>query len=89
MSFEQPQALICTKSITAETMKTATSTKKLIIVLAATFGFVLLTSTAFAHCDTIDGPVVGAARKALAAGDVNLVLIWVHKDDEAEIRKAF
>jgi len=37
----------------------------------------------------MDGPVVKAAQTALAAGDVNLVLIWVQKKDEAEIRKAF
>jgi hypothetical protein len=37
----------------------------------------------------MDGPVVKAAQKALATGDVNLVLIWVQKSDETEIRKAF
>ena len=42
-----------------------------------------------AHCDTLDGPVVGAARQALDTGNVNLVLVWVQKDDEAEIRDAF
>lgn len=44
---------------------------------------------ALAHCDGMDGPVVKAAQKALQTGDVNLVLIWVQKNDEAEIRKAF
>lgn len=42
-----------------------------------------------AHCDTLDGPVVGAARQALDAGNVNLVLGWVQKKDEAEVRNAF
>ena len=42
-----------------------------------------------AHCDTLDGPVVNAARQALASNDVNLVLIWVQKGDEVEIKKAF
>ena len=46
-------------------------------------------ASAYAHCDTLDGPVVGAARKALDTGNVNLVLVWVQKDDEAGIRKAF
>lgn len=46
-------------------------------------------TSAMAHCDGMDGPVVKAAQTALAAGDVNLVLIWVQKKDEAEIRKAF
>jgi hypothetical protein len=42
-----------------------------------------------AHCDGMDGPVVTAAKKALATGNVNLVLIWVQKKDEDEIKKAF
>jgi hypothetical protein len=47
------------------------------------------TTPAFAHCDGLDGPVVKAARAALEAGDVNLVLIWIDVRDEAEIRSAF
>lgn len=42
-----------------------------------------------AHCDTLDGPVVGAARRALDRGNINLVMIWVQKKDEAEIRNHF
>ena len=42
-----------------------------------------------AHCDGMDGPVVKAAQKALATGNLNLILIWVQKKDEPEIRKAF
>jgi hypothetical protein len=41
------------------------------------------------HCDSLDGPVVGAARRALDAGDVTLVLPFVHEDGEAEIRAMF
>jgi hypothetical protein len=56
----------------------------------ALLGALLLASgSAYAHCDTLDGPVVAAARKALDTGNVNLVLIWVQKKDEAEIRKQF
>lgn len=42
-----------------------------------------------AHCDALDGPVVSAARQALDSGNVNLVLVWVQKGDEAEIRRVF
>lgn len=42
-----------------------------------------------AHCDTLDGPVVNTARQALASNNVSLVLIWVQKADEAEIKQAF
>jgi hypothetical protein len=41
------------------------------------------------HCDSLDGPVVAAARRALDAGDVTLVLPFVHEDGEAEIRAMF
>jgi ABC-type branched-subunit amino acid transport system substrate-binding protein len=44
---------------------------------------------ASAHCDGMDGPVVKTAQKALAAGNVNLALIWVQQKDEGEVRKAF
>jgi len=54
--------------------------------LAAALGWA---TPAQAHCDTLDGPVVSAARKALDTGNVNLVLVWVQKNDEADIRNAF
>ena len=44
---------------------------------------------AFAHCDTVDGPVVKAAQLALKTRNVNAVLIWVSKKDESEIRERF
>jgi hypothetical protein len=42
-----------------------------------------------AHCDGMDGPVITAAKNALEMENVNLVLLWVSKKDETEIRKAF
>ena len=65
---------------------------KLRISFACAFSVVAAlawTAPALAHCDTLDGPVVSAARKALDSGNVNLVLVWVQKKDEADIRKAF
>jgi hypothetical protein len=41
------------------------------------------------HCDSLDGPVVAAARQALEAGEVELVLPFVPADGDAEIRAAF
>jgi hypothetical protein len=61
----------------------------LFVVVAAVGLLVLLPVAAYAHCDGLDGPVVKAAQAAFANGDVNLVLIWVRKNDEAEIRRAF
>ena len=55
------------------------------------FALVLAVSpmVAFAHCDTLEGPVVAAARTALSSGDVTPVLRWVESGDEAEVRAAF
>ncbi|MBI3068054.1 MAG: hypothetical protein HYY79_04005 [Betaproteobacteria bacterium] len=50
---------------------------------------VLLLAWAIGHCDTLDGSVVTAARKALETGNVNHVLPWVRSQDEPEIRHAF
>lgn len=47
------------------------------------------TKSLYAHCDTLDGPVVETARKALASGDVTPLLKWVGADDEQMIRTAF
>lgn len=49
----------------------------------------VLSKNAFAHCDTLDGPVVQAARIALEKGDVRALVKWVQADDEKEIRVAF
>ena len=61
-----------------------------LVVLAVICACLLLaTDKANAHCDTMDGPVVKAAQRALAKRNVNLVLIWVQKKDEAEIKQRF
>ena len=49
----------------------------------------LTPSAVVAHCDTLDGPVVAAARHAIASSNLNPVLIWVRTGDEGEIRQAF
>ena len=36
---------------------------------------------ALAHCDTVDGPVVVAARIALDEGDVTPLLKWVRPEE--------
>ena len=62
----------------------------LLKVVTVVFSFAVLTATpAQAHCDTMDGPVVKAAQKALQTKNVNLVLIWVQPKDEAAIKEAF
>lgn len=50
---------------------------------------IISSQSAFAHCDSLDGPVIKAAQIALETADVQPVLIWVKANDEAEIRSAF
>ena len=44
---------------------------------------------AFAHCDTLDGPVVTAARTALEKKDITPVLKWIKPEHEPELKSAF
>ena len=48
-----------------------------------------LAREARAHCDTLSGPVVSAARLALRTNDVTPALKWVRDTEEAEVRAAF
>jgi Family of unknown function (DUF6448) len=41
------------------------------------------------HCDSMDGPVVTAARRALAEGDLATVLPYVPAEAEPEVATAF
>ena len=41
------------------------------------------------HCDTMDGPLVTAARRALDAEDVKLILPYVRESGERELKTAF
>lgn len=46
-------------------------------------------STACAHCDTMNGPVIPEAKAALEKGDVTPILKWVKQDNEEELKAAF
>lgn len=60
------------------------------VVFALAIALVLgAASPARAHCDTMNGPVVAAARQALETGDAKLVLKWVKKETEPEVVEAF
>jgi hypothetical protein len=53
------------------------------------FAVFIAPATALAHCDTLDGPVVGSARVALAKSDITPVLKWVGPEKENDLRAAF
>jgi hypothetical protein len=58
------------------------------IILFLALG-VLFAAPLFAHCDSVKGPVVADAQKALASRDVTPLLKWVPVSAEAEVREAF
>ncbi|WP_320046123.1 DUF6448 family protein [uncultured Ilyobacter sp.] len=61
-------------------------------ILMGTMIFAVITlnsKVAEAHCDSVDGPVVSAAKKALNSKDVKLVLPYVNEDGEHEVEDAF
>jgi hypothetical protein len=65
-------------------MKTKVFTCLLLVLIS-----IFSTNPLFAHCDTMDGPVVADARKAFDQNNVNYVLKWVKPDYEKEIIDAF
>src|SRR5688572_19610020 len=67
----------------------ATMSARTCTVIALAMSLLSVARTAAAHCDSMDGPVVKAAQRALAAGEVAHALIWVKPEHAAEIREAF
>lgn len=69
------------------------STRHLFAATIALFSVVMLagplSSSVMAHCDTMDGPVVKDAQRAIAERSLTPVLKWVREEDEAEVRSAF
>jgi hypothetical protein len=71
-------------------MKKKTISARILFLVAITTGLTLgMYSFAAAHCDTLDGPVIQDARKALETKDVTPVLKWVKQKDEKVVRAAF
>ncbi|MBZ0180128.1 MAG: DUF6448 family protein [Melioribacteraceae bacterium] len=64
-------------------MAIATNLKKTLVLIF--FFFLLSFSSSHAHCDSVNGPVVMAAKKTLETGNLNYVFIWINPEDEKEI----
>ena len=75
-------------------MKTKTKKQSVIkqlglVVLILISIVTISTKQTFAHCDSYDGPTVKDAYKALETNNVQLVLKWIDKSQEAEIISLF
>lgn len=57
--------------------------------LVMAFVFMFTGISAFAHCDSYDGPVIKDALTALDQNNVQLVLKWIEPQQEAEIISLF
>ena len=69
--------------------KTHKATMKILIAVFVAIFLMTSVGSAFAHCDTLDGPVVADARGALETGDVTPVLKWVSSGEEESIKVVF
>jgi hypothetical protein len=69
--------------------KTALFKVSLFGIFALVSLFLAAPRNASAHCDTLDGPVIQDARKAIDAKDITPVLKWVKPQDEKAVRTAF
>ncbi len=69
-------------------MKSFRKTKR-IATLALISGTLLWSSASFAHCDSLDGPVIGDAQVALNEQSLKPVLKWIGPDDEKNLAAAF
>ena len=50
---------------------------------------ILSTNVTFAHCDTMDGPVIKDAKFAIEKNNINYALKWIQPQDENELKNAF
>jgi len=72
------------------TQKRSNSLSKFSLLSLFLFSILFLSPlVTFAHCDTMDGPVIADAKKAIAQKNVNYILKWIRPQDEAEIKEAF
>jgi len=63
--------------------------QRFLVAALATSALVFGAAGAWAHCDTVDGPVAKAVQKALDNGNVNPVLAYAPAAAEGEIRTSF
>ena len=71
-------------------MKTIHILKSTLAGIAAAVAVTLaIPHHAAAHCDTLDGPVIQDAHKALESKDITPILKWVKVKDEKAVKAAF
>lgn len=69
--------------------KKLVTTYRILSVALASLMLAFAPLSAFAHCDSYDGPTVKDALKALETNNVSLVLKWIEKEHEPQIVSLF
>ena len=62
---------------------------RLIAAGAFSAAWLFAAASAFAHCDTMDGPVIADARIAIEKKEITPVLKWVKPEHETALKAAF
>lgn len=57
--------------------------------VAALLAAAVVPTAVWAHCDSMDGPVVKAAERSLATGNLDYVRSWILPEYEEEVESAF
>ena len=70
-------------------IRTVARSRRPVLLAASMLALFAPSSGLLAHCDTMDGPVVTDAKRALRTGEIAPVLKWVGLADEKEIRDLF
>lgn len=83
LSSRRTQVLLAITLLGAERIAAQVFGVNLLPGLGTETGMLLLWG--IGHCDTLDGPLVVLAKKALEERNVNLVLPWVRPEDDPEI----
>lgn len=63
--------------------------KNLLPVMMMFILFSIGTLPAYAHCDSVDGPVITDAKEALKTNEVSHVFKWIDKEQEKEVTTLF
>jgi hypothetical protein len=61
----------------------------ILLLIAVLIAAMLHAPPAYAHCDTLDGPVAKAGERALESSNLDYALVWIKPEAEPELRAAF
>jgi len=60
-----------------------------LVLLAVVLAAITYAPAAYAHCDSLDGPVAKAGERALESNNLDYALVWIRPEAETELRAAF